>query len=151
MSTTQKTTVLRTVHTGLTVSSLDDAIAFWCGALDFEFTARKTLGAGPSIENVVGVPGADIEIAIVTAPDGHQIELLEYRGPVDRKIHQPRSCDVGSAHLTFAVSDLDETLRRVEDAGWMRLGAPQTMPNGMRVVYVRGPEGHTVEFMKLPD
>jgi catechol 2,3-dioxygenase-like lactoylglutathione lyase family enzyme len=148
MQQAQKTPVLRTIHTGLTVSSLDDAIAFWCGVMGFELSTRKNLGSGAASENIVGVPGADIEIAVVTAPGGHQIELLEYRGPADRKIYKPRSCDVGSAHLTFAVSDLDEMLARVEAAGWMRLGIPQTAPTGTKVIYVRGPEGHTIEFMQ---
>jgi len=153
MSETQKKNlVLHTEHTGLTVSSLDDAIEFWCGVMGFELSARKTLGSGPFIENIVGVPGADLNIAVVVAPGGHKIELLEYLSPADRQVLKPRSCDVGSAHVTFAVSDLDEMLDRVEAAGWMRLGAPQTVAAGPRagdrVIYVRGPEGHTIEFMQ---
>jgi hypothetical protein len=31
----------------------------------------------------------------------------------------------------------------------MRVGVPQTVPTGARVIYVRGPEGHTIEFMQL--
>jgi glyoxylase I family protein len=146
---TSKTPVVRTIHTGLTVGSLDDAVAFWCGVMGFELAFRKNLGPGPANENIVGVPGADIEIAVVNAPGGHQIELLEYKAPPDRQTYRPRSCDVGSAHLTFAVSDLDEMLARVEAAGWMRLGIPQTTPTGTRVIYVRGPEGHTIEFMQF--
>jgi predicted enzyme related to lactoylglutathione lyase len=74
--------------------------------------------------------------------------LLQYRKPDDRMICKPRSCDVGSAHLLFSVSDIDAMLGRVEAAGWMRLGMPQTNPSGSRVAYVRGPEGHTIEFLQ---
>ena len=35
------------------------------------------------IEQVVGVDGADIEVAYLQAP-GHRLELIEYRGPADR-------------------------------------------------------------------
>lgn len=140
--------ILGTIHTGLTVSSLDSALEFWCGTMGFDLDVRKTLGGGTAIENIVGVPGADIEIAVVSAPGGHKIELLEYRGPTDRQVMKPRSCDVGSAHMTFSVSDLDQALDRVESAGWMRLGAAQTNPTGSRMAYVRGPEGHTIEFMQ---
>jgi glyoxylase I family protein len=149
MNAISKNLVIRTIHTGLTVSSLDTAIEFWCGVMGFELFARKNLGPGPINENIVGVVGADLEIAVVVAPGGHQIELLEYKGPGERAIYKPRSCDVGSAHLTFSVSDLDEILARVEAAGWMRVGVPQTVPTGARVIYVRGPEGHTIEFMQL--
>ncbi len=151
MSETQnKTLVLDTWHTGLTVSSLDSALEFWCGVLGFELSARRVIGNGPFVENIVGVPGADLHIAVVVAPDGHKIELLEYLAPADRQVMRPRSVDVGSAHLAFIVSDLDEMLGRVEAAGWERLGVPQSITDGPRagerVVYVRGPEGHTIEF-----
>ncbi len=141
--------VLDTQHVGLTVTSLDTALEFWCGVLGFELAARRSLGSGPSMENIVGVPGVDLDIAIVVAPGGLRIELLEYLSPEDRKVYQPRSCDVGSVHVAFSVSDLEVMLTRVESAGWNRLGAPQVLPNGARVMYVRGPEGHTLEFMQL--
>lgn len=142
--------VLHTEHTGLTVSSLDEALEFWCGVMGFELVARKDLGTGPLVENIVGVPGADLQIATVRTPGGHKIELLEYRAPADRKVYQPRSCDVGSVHLTFAVSDIDEMIARVEAAKWRLLGVTQTLPTGTRAAYVRGPEGHTMEFMQFP-
>ena len=146
--------VLGTEHTGLTVSSLDSALEFWRGVMGFELLARRVIGTGPYVENIVGVPGADLHIAILKAPDGHKIELLEYLAPADRQILKPRSVDVGSAHLAFTVSDLDEMLGRVEAAGWQRLGVPQSIPDGpregYRVAYVRGPEGHTIEFFGRP-
>lgn len=142
--------VLDTIHTGLTVSSLDDAIAFWCDVIGCRLDVRKKLASGPALDSIVGVPGTELEIAVVVAPGGHKIELLQYDKPNDRTIYRPRSCDVGSAHLTFSVTDIDKLLDRVESAGWKRLGAPQTYPNGMRVAYARGPEGHTIEMMQLP-
>jgi glyoxylase I family protein len=155
MSETQKKNlILGTEHTGLTVSSLDSALEFWCGVLGFELSERRIIGTGLFVENIVGVPGANLHIAIVIAPDGHKIELLEYLAPADRQVVTPRSCDVGSAHLAFTVSDLDEMLSRVEASGWKRLGVPQSIMAGPRagvqVAYVRGPEGHTIEFFGRP-
>lgn len=141
--------VLDTQHVGLTVSSLDTALEFWCGVMGFELAARRSLGSGPSMENIVGVPDVDLDIAIVVAPGGLRIELLEYLSPEDRTVYRPRSCDVGSVHVAFSVSDLEAMLTRVESAGWKRLGTPQSLPNGTHVMYARGPEGHTLEFMQL--
>jgi len=141
--------VLDTQHVGLTVNSLDTALEFWCEVMGFELAARRSLGSGPAMENIVGVPGVDLDIAIVVAPGGLRIELLEYLSPDDRQVYRPRSCDVGSVHIAFGVSDLDQMLTRVEAAGWNRLGVPQSLPNGTRVMYVRGPEGHTLELMQL--
>ena len=143
------TLVLDTQHVGLTVSSLDTALEFWCGVMGFELAARRSLGSGPSMENIVGVSDVDLDIAIVVAPGGLRIELLEYLSPEDRTVYRPRSCDVGSVHVAFSVSDLEAMLTRVESAGWKRLGTPQSLPNGTRVMYARGPEGHTLEFMQL--
>ena len=150
MSTTKRrpSRILAADHTGITVSNLERSLTFWRDVLGFELshTAHQT---GEMASEITGVQGAEIKLAVVKAPGGHKIELLEYRAPADRKVYQPRSCDVGSAHLTFAVTDLDEMLARVEAANWRRLGVPQTLPTGTRVAYVRGPEGHTMEFMQF--
>lgn len=86
---------------------------------------------------------------------GHKIELLEYLAPPDRKQHVDlRPCDVGSVHVALTVDNLDAVLERISAAGWKAAGKPQTLqsgPNaGKRVVYVRDPDGATIEFMQLP-
>jgi len=95
-----------------------------------------------------------LTLAMVQAPGGHLIELLEYHAPADRQLIRPRACDVGSVHVAFMVDDLDAVLQRVEEAGWPRLGEPQTVEGGvregLRIVYVRSPDGVTVEFLQPP-
>ncbi len=85
---------------------------------------------------------------------GHRIELLEYHAPKDRKIIKPRSCDVGSVHIALYVDDMDGALARMAAAGWIQVGEPQTVEGGeragWRLVYVRGPDGVTLEFLQLP-
>lgn len=142
--------VKKSLHTGLTVASIDDSLKFWVDALGFELEYRKELGGGEAMENIVGVPGADLRNAMVRTPDGYRIELLEYKGPSDRVTLVQRPCDVGSAHMTFSVSDMDAMLARIEPLGWRPEGKPHRMPSGMVVGYVRGPDGHTVEFMQEP-
>ena len=98
-------------HTGITVSNLERALAFWRDVLGFEpsHTAHQT---GEMAREVTGVAGAEIKLAVVKAPGGHKIELLEYLAPPERKRHvdlQP--CDVGSVHITFIVDDLEAILR----------------------------------------
>jgi catechol 2,3-dioxygenase-like lactoylglutathione lyase family enzyme len=139
--------IRKTEHTGLTVSSIDEALKFWVGALGFTLDYRKTLGGGPVMENIVGVPGADLSNAMVVTTDGYRIELLEYSAPDDRRTLVQRPCDVGSAHVTFTVEDMDEVLARSGLVGWKPQGEPQRLPSGAVVVYVRGPDGHTVEFI----
>jgi catechol 2,3-dioxygenase-like lactoylglutathione lyase family enzyme len=137
-------------HTGITVSDLERSLAFWRDVLGFELSHRPHQ-TGELAAEITGVPGAEIEIAVLKAP-GHKIELLEYRGPPDRKHLMPRPCDVGSVHVALTVDNLDAVIDRIAASGWKAAGKPQTLmagPNtGKRVVYVRDPDGTTIELMQ---
>jgi glyoxylase I family protein len=139
-------------HTGITVSSLERSLAFWRDVLGFELSHRAH-HTGELASEVTGVPGAEILIAVLKGY-GHKIELLEYLAPSDRKRAEVRPCDVGSLHVAFTVDNLDPLLGAVAASGWKAAGKTQTLkggPNaGKRVIYVRDPDGTTIEFMQLP-
>jgi glyoxylase I family protein len=140
-------------HTGITVSNLERSLAFWRDVLGFELshTAHQT---GELAEEITGVEGAEIKLAVLRPPGGHKIELLQYLAPADRERASLRPCDVGSVHVALLVEDLDAVLAQIAASGWEAAGKPQTLktgPNaGKRVVYVRDPDGTTIEFMELP-
>src|SRR6266853_1338354 len=138
-------------HTGITVSNLERSLEFWQNVLGFEFSHRAHQTSEMASE-ITGVPGAEIKLAVVKAPGGHKIELLEYLAPPDRKHVNFRPCDVGSVHIALAVDKLDAILEKIAASGWKAAGKPQTLktgPNaGKRVVYVRDPDGTTIEFMQ---
>ena len=142
-------------HIGITVSNLERSLVFWRDVLGFEFshTAHQK---GEMSEQITGVKGAELKLAVVKAPGGHKIELLEYVAPADhnRDAHL-RPCDVGHVHVAFVVENLGALLEKIAASGWKAGGAPQTInygPNaGKRVIYVRDPDGTTIEFMELPE
>jgi glyoxylase I family protein len=141
-------------HTGITVSDLERSLAFWQDVLGFEFS-HGAHQAGEMAEQITGVKGAELKLAVVKAPGGHKIELLEYLAPVDPKRHVDlRPCDVGHVHVALIVDDLDSVVQKIAASGWKAAGSPQTLttgPNaGKRVLYVRDPDGTTVEFMQAP-
>ena len=140
-------------HTGITVSNLEQSLAFWENVLGFELSHRAHQTAELASE-ITGVAGAEISIAVVKAPGGHKVELLEYLAPPDRKHVDLRPCDVGSVHVAFTVDNLNAVLNAIAASGWKAAGKPQTLttgPNtGKRVVYVRDPDGTTIEFMQQP-
>jgi len=144
--------IIATDHTGITVTNLERSVAFWRDVLGFELSHRAH-HTGDLASEVTGVPGADIWIAVLKAP-GHKIELLEYRAPSDRKRAELIPCDVGSVHVALTVDNLDAVLSAIAASGWKAAGKPQilkTGPNaGKRVVYVRDPDGTTIEFMQPP-
>ncbi len=139
-------------HTGITVANLERSLAFWRDVLGFELSHRPHQ-RGELAHQITGVSGAEISIAVLKGY-GHKIELLEYLEPSDREHFHPRPCDVGSVHVAFVVDDLDAVLGSITASGWKAAGHPQTLnagPNaGKRVVYVRDPDGTTIEFMQPP-
>jgi len=139
-------------HTGITVVNLERSLAFWRDVLGFELSHRPHQ-TGDLASEITGVPGAEISIAVLKGY-GHKIELLEYLAPPDRKHVGLRPCDVGSVHVALLVDDLDGVLNTIASSGWKAAGKPQALesgPNaGKRVVYVRDPDGTTIEFMQPP-
>ena len=140
-------------HTGITVSNLERSLEFWRDVLGFELshTAHQT---GEMAEQITGVKGVELKLAVLKTPTGHKIELLEYLAPADRKCANLGPCDLGHVHVALLVNDLLAVLERIAASGWKAAGKPQmlkTGPNaGKRVVYVRDPDGTTIEFMELP-
>src|SRR5690242_6089274 len=99
-------------HTGITVSNLVRSLAFWRDVLGFELshTAHQ---AGELAEEITGIAGAEIKLAVVKTPGGHKIELLEYLAPPNRKHAKARPCDVGYVHVALLVDDLDAVLEKI--------------------------------------
>jgi glyoxylase I family protein len=153
MNTRRNFSVLAADHTGITVSNVEHSLAFWCDVLGFELS-HTPHHTGKLASEVTGVPGAEIKIAVLKGY-GHKIELLEYLAPADRNQHVDlRPCDVGHLHVALIVDNLAAVLERIAQSGWKAAGVPQTLtagPNaGKRVVYVRDPDGTTIEFMQPP-
>ena len=145
--------ILGADHTGITVSNLERSLAFWRNVLGFELS-HTTHQTGEMAKEITGVAGAEIKLAVLKAPSGHKIELLEYLAPRDRKHANVSPCDVGHVHVALIVDNLDAILEKIAGSGWKAAGKPQTLktgPNaGKRVVYVRDADGTTIEFMQQP-
>ena len=147
-----KSSIIAADHTGITVSNVERSLQFWRDVLGFELshTAHQT---GELAREITGVAGAEIKLAVLKTPGGHKIELLQYLAPPDRKHANTRPCDVGHVHVALLVDDLDAVLEKIAASGWNAAGKPQTLkigPNaGKRVVYVRDPDGTTIEFMQV--
>ncbi|CAH2404126.1 VOC family protein [Mesorhizobium escarrei] len=145
-------TVTHVHHTGFTVASLLQSLPFWTDVLGFELVGTDTLKRPDFVEQVTGVADAEISVAMV-AGAGQIIELLEYTRPSDRRDLRYRACDTGAAHIALIVDGLDALVDRARPYGWVPLGNPQTVPEGpwagRRVIYVRGPDGVTIEFVEL--
>lgn len=90
--TTHSFTINSFNHTGITVSSLTESLKFWEGLLGGQILYRNHVAMSPEL-NVIGVPDAVMDNAMVALPDGTRVELLEYSAPAGRKVYKPRGCE----------------------------------------------------------
>lgn len=143
-------TILGTNHTSFTVTDLDRTIAFFRDALGFEVTSKAPRDK-KAIQSITGVAGGDVMIAFVRGA-GHSIELIEYLAPADRSVNVSRPCDVGFVHVAYDVDDVDAAVAASIPHGFEPVGDITVIdkgPNaGNRVVYLRDPDGISIEFIE---
>lgn len=144
--------VLGTNHTSFTVSSLDRSIGFFRDCLGFQVVSRAPRDAA-IVSRITGVEGADMEIAFLRGP-GCTVELIEYKAPASRGRVSARPCDAGFAHMAFDVDDVDAAIAAAHEHQLKPISPPVPIndgPNrGRRVVYLRDPDGITIEFIEIP-
>ncbi|MBK48329.1 MAG: bleomycin resistance protein [Acidobacteria bacterium] len=142
--------VLATNHTSFTVSDLDRSIAFFSEVLGFEMVNRAQRDP-KLISSITGVPGADIEVAYIQGP-GHRLELIQYHGPSERSQVDSRPCDSGFAHVAYDVDDVDAAVAASAPHQVLPIGEVTMIdkgPNaGRKVVYLRDPDGVTIEYIE---
>ena len=97
------------------------------------------------VENLTGVSGAEVKIGFVEMPN-LRLEFLEYVIREKRQISNLRNCNAGAFHLALKVDDIDAAVAPVITSGFVPFSIPQTLPNGNHNVYLRHPDGITIEF-----
>jgi len=140
-------------HAGMTVSSLERALAFWRDALGMEVVLAQE-AAGGYFEQIVGEHDVRVRMAQLAFPGGGpRIELFEFASPRGGR-HEARPADVGFAHVCVACDDLDVLLAALVEAGGSPVSEPVAIDRGAnaggRALYVRDPDGHVVEVFEAP-
>ncbi|WP_422771099.1 VOC family protein [Plantactinospora sp. WMMC1484] len=146
-------------HVGLHVAELDRSTAFYRDALGLRLVHTQEQGNAYTAA-LVGFPGARLRIAQLALPDrpasspsSHDVELVEYVVP--RGLPSPaRRCDPGTAHLAFAVADIDATYQRLRSYGVRFVSAPNRITAGVNLggaaCYFLDPDDHTLELVQPP-
>lgn len=143
--------VLRTIHTGLTVHDLEHMGAFFRQVLGADVGEVRQIPMGDTLGHITGVRGAQARVCMVTLPGGHVVELLQYDAPSSATTVAPRPCDIGAAHLALQVSSVAGLANRSKDFGFEVAGQLQFLPGGpfagQWVAYVRDSHGFTLELI----
>jgi len=129
-------------NVGIVVDDLAAAIAFFRElglALEGEMPVE-----GPWVDQVVGLDGVRVEIAMMRTPDGHsRIELTKFHRPAAAAAaptNAPANT-LGIRRIMFAVDDIDDVVARLRARGGELVGEVAQYEDLYRLCYMRGPEG----------
>lgn len=143
------TTATAVHHVGMSVASLDDALAFWERFLGAPALWRELLNR-PYLAKIVSIKGA-----FVALPGGVILELLDYEAS-DKRSNPESTANPGNIHLCLAVEDARLAWKHAVDCGATPVslegpievdGAPNV---GARVAYLRIHDGITLELFQPP-
>lgn len=95
--------------------------------------------AGP----VTGVANQKVEIAMMVTPDGHsRLEISRFLHSFVEEDHRTSPVNsLGYLRVMFAVSDIDDTVARLQKIGARLVGEVVKYEELYRLCYIRGPEG----------
>ncbi|MDB5245597.1 MAG: Glyoxalase/bleomycin resistance protein/dioxygenase [Parcubacteria group bacterium] len=126
---------------GIVVESLDEVISFFI-ELGLTLEGRAVI-EGEWAGRVTGLGNQHVEIAMMVIPDGHsRLELSRFITPTVVADHRNAPVNaLGYLRVMFTVSDIDETLERLQKHGAELVGEVVQYENIYRLCYIRGPEG----------
>lgn len=128
-------------NVGIVVESLDEVIPFFT-ELGLKLEGR-TMVEGEWAGRVTGLGDQQVEIAMMVTPDGHsRLELSRFITPSVGGDHRQAPVNaLGYLRVMFTVSDIDETLARLQKHGATLVGEVVQYEDSYRLCYIRGPEG----------
>jgi len=141
---------------GITVSDLDQAVAFYRDVLSFEKVSEQER-SGEDWERLSGVFGMRTRTARLRLGN-ESIELTEYLAPRGRALPaDSKSNDRWFQHIAIIVSDMDEAYKRLRAHKVQHVSTgPQRLPDwnpgagGIRAFYFKDPDGHALEILSFP-
>jgi len=135
-----KSNLLRMDNVGIVVESLDETIAFFT-ELGLTLEGRATI-EGEWAGRVTGLGNQHVEIAMMVTPDGNsRLELSKFLKPEVIADHRYAPVNaLGYLRVMFAVTNLDETLKKLQKIGAELVGDVVNYENIYRLCYIRGPE-----------
>jgi catechol 2,3-dioxygenase-like lactoylglutathione lyase family enzyme len=134
-------------HLVVGVTDMDRALTFYRDALGMD-VVFETLISGEPFDAVLHAKNKQQGRVVGGLLGGLMVELLSLGATPDADKPARRGV-TGIHNISLSVVDLDDTHRRIRDAGY----APEQDPfeiGGVRMFFVKDPDGTPVEFIELP-
>ncbi len=144
-------------HIGFSVSDIGRSIDFYRLLLQREPAQRRFFDE-KYIADIVGYEGCEMDCAYFVLPGNDALlELLEYKKPRSTGVDM-ETYNAGNSHLCLIVDDLEAEYERLVSAGVSFRSRPVYVPTetqeemaaGGAALYLRDPDGITVELYQLP-
>jgi catechol 2,3-dioxygenase-like lactoylglutathione lyase family enzyme len=135
-------TIKRLDHVSVVVDDLASAIDFFTTlGMTREGEARVE---GPWVDRINGIERVQVDIVMMTTPDGHgKLELTKFHNPqlveIQPAIAPPNA--LGLRSVMFTVESVDDTVARLRASGAELVGEVAQYENLYRLCYMRGPGG----------
>jgi catechol 2,3-dioxygenase-like lactoylglutathione lyase family enzyme len=142
-------------HVNLVVRDLKTMTEFYRDVLGFRVTKSVTI-SGEWIDAVVGLTDVLADVVYMDLPAGPRVELIHYKRPAASGTPGSSHANAyGLRHLAFRVSDIEQTLSRITQAGFGKNSSIASVPRSQvqyaggaqkRLVYFHDPEGNLLEL-----
>lgn len=133
-------------HICVAVSDAERSLEFYQGLLGMDVFFDVALD-GASMEAVTGEAGAKGRM-IGGLLGGTVVELLEFS---HRRLEPAANrAGLGYTNISLSVEDLDATYEQIVSSGWRPDQAPVEI-GGVRMFFVRDPDGTPIEFVEYPN
>lgn len=133
--------IRRMDNVGIVVDDLGAAIGFF-RALGLELEGRAMV-EGEWAGRVTGLGDQQVEIAMMSTPDGHgRLELSRFVRPAAVADHRNAPVNaLGYLRVMFTVDDIAATLESLRSHGAQLVGEVVQYEQSYRLCYIRGPGG----------
>lgn len=135
-------------HLVVGVTDMDRALAFYRDTLGMD-VVFETLVSGEPFDAVLHAKRKQEGRVVGGLLGGLMMELLSL-GAKPTADHPARRPSTGIHNVSLSVPDLDDTHRRLSAAGYPPDQEPFEI-GGVRMFFVKDPDGTPVEFIELPD
>ena len=139
---------LRFCHLVVGVTDMDRALSFYRGLLGMDVVFDQLISGEP-FDAALHASRKQEGRVVGGVIAGLMIELLSLGGSNPDQAPKHRGI-VGIQNISLSVTDLNDTHRRITEAGYEPDQEPFEI-GGVRMFFVKDPDGTAVEFIELPD
>ncbi len=145
----------RAHHVGITVSDIEQSIAFYHDVLGLDLVGRRSRVDADYVARQTGYPGVQLSVASLrTHQGGPSIELAQYLNHAGGSTATATN-QAGNSHLCLVVTDLRACYAALSAKGVRFNSEPVTVTSGPNegglVVYLADPDGYTIELFQPPN